>query len=308
VRRSRLEHSGALYHVIIRGNQRQKTFNCDNDYARYLKLLGERLEPRSFILYAYCLMPEHVHLLIEQASEYPLSRYMQRLQSAYTNYFNHRYGGKGNVFKGRYRVILVDKKRYLAEMVRHIHLNPHRSGLADAECYPWSSHRQYLGTESRILARVETNVVLSLSPGDDLTEHYLEFMEKGKKDDFRGRLYDLKDGKILGDMEFARETHERAGARDTRGPLKIRKGIGQIWAELKSRENLDEEPMGWTRSRLMAEAAYLAVEGSGWKQKEVADYFKIGPPTVCKAVKKYERKLLQNLDEGQFSISWTQEA
>jgi REP element-mobilizing transposase RayT len=86
-RRPRLFVPGLFYHVIVRGNQKQKTFLVDQDYQAYLERLAKYRKKYDIVLYAYCLMPNHVHLLLETSGE-PLSKFMQGLQQSYTQYFN----------------------------------------------------------------------------------------------------------------------------------------------------------------------------------------------------------------------------
>lgn len=102
-RKPRLFAPGVLYHVIVRGNQRQKTFLDDSDYRVYLDKLSQYRRRCSVTIYAYCLMPNHVHLLIE-CSATPLAKFMQGVQQSYTQYFNRRYNKVGHLFQGRYQV------------------------------------------------------------------------------------------------------------------------------------------------------------------------------------------------------------
>jgi REP element-mobilizing transposase RayT len=104
--------SGVLYHVIVRGNHRQKTFLNESDYQAYLERLGRYRKRLAVTVYAYCLMPNHVHLLVETGSQ-PLSRFMQGLQQSYTQYFNRKHHKVGHLFQGRYKAIVCDKDEYL---------------------------------------------------------------------------------------------------------------------------------------------------------------------------------------------------
>ena len=119
---------GALYHVIARGNRRQKIFCDDSDYELYLQFLEEYKERYRFSLYAYALLPNHLHLLIE-VGEIPLSRLMQTLQFRYTRNFNIKYQKFGHLFQGRYKGILCEKDSYLVEHSAYIHLNALRARL-----------------------------------------------------------------------------------------------------------------------------------------------------------------------------------
>jgi REP element-mobilizing transposase RayT len=135
-RRPRLFAPGLLYHVIARGNQRQLTFLGEDDYRAYSRRLALYRARHGVTLLAYCLMPNHVHLLA-RTGDVPLAKFMQGLQQSYTQWFNRLHGKVGHVFQGRYRAIVCDSEAYLLTLVRYIHLNPVRAGLvADPDQYP----------------------------------------------------------------------------------------------------------------------------------------------------------------------------
>ncbi len=122
-RRPRLFAPGLLYHVMVRGNQRQKTFLKEQDYQVYLERVAKYRKRCDAVLYAYCLMPNHVHLLLETSRE-PLAKFMQGLQQSYTQYFNRTHHKVGHLFQGRYKALVCEKERYLLALIRYIHLNP----------------------------------------------------------------------------------------------------------------------------------------------------------------------------------------
>src|SRR5215475_13753556 len=143
-RRPRLLAPGILYHVIVRGNQKQKTFLRDSDYQAYLERLGRYRRRWGVIVYAYCLMPNHVHLLVETGSQ-PISKFMQGLQQSYTQYFNRKHRKVGHLFQGRYKAIVCDKDEYLLTLIRYIHYNPVRAKMVhNTDQYPYSGHRNYI--------------------------------------------------------------------------------------------------------------------------------------------------------------------
>lgn len=142
-----MEFAGALYHVTSRGNARQDIFLTDRDREHYLFLLSREVRQRRWRCHAYCLMDNHLHLLIETPIP-SLSRGMQRLNSAYGQRFNREHGRVGHVLQGRYKSLLVEQEAYLLEVSRYIVLNPVRAGMVpDAGAWPWSSYRATAGLE-----------------------------------------------------------------------------------------------------------------------------------------------------------------
>jgi REP element-mobilizing transposase RayT len=141
----RLEFAGALYHVTARGNAREDIFRDDGDRATFLDLLGREIAQQRWRLYAYCLMGNHYHLLIE-TPEPNLTRGMQRLNQIYTQRFNRRHRRVGHVLQGRYKAIVVDKDSYFKELIRYVVLNPVRAKMVRLpERWAWSSYRATAG-------------------------------------------------------------------------------------------------------------------------------------------------------------------
>jgi putative transposase len=171
-RRRRVFAPGLLYHVIARGNHRQATFLTGLDYRAYLHRLARYQQRYGVMLYAYCLMPNHVHLLV-QTSDTPLAKFMQGLQQSYTQRFNRVHDKVGHLFQSRYKAIVCDRNDYLATLVRYIHLNPVRAGLVrDPKAYRYSAHGAYLVGDGRGL--VEPGPVLDMLGGQ---AGYQRFMD-----------------------------------------------------------------------------------------------------------------------------------
>ena len=140
----RIEFPGAFYHVIVRGNQRQDIFLDEQDRREFLERVKRYKKELGFVLYAYVLMSNHLHLLIE-TPEIPISKIMQRINLTYTQFFNKKYSTVGHIFQGRYKSFLCDREEYLLSLVRYLHLNPVRAKLVEhPQEYKWSSHRDYL--------------------------------------------------------------------------------------------------------------------------------------------------------------------
>jgi REP-associated tyrosine transposase len=210
-RRARVEYPGALYHVITRGNQRQRIFRDDRDRGKYLEILSSLKKQYSFRIPAYVLMLNHVHLLLE-SGEVPLSRIMQRLGSGYTQYFNRRHKQVGHLFQGRYKAILCDKDSYLLELTRYLHLNPVRAKVVkDPLDYLWSSYVGYVG-ETQGQQWLDSAEVLEQFSKivREARKLYRRFVMEGIGDGHKEEYYDVLEGRFLGDKEFAEEIKAKA--------------------------------------------------------------------------------------------------
>ena len=140
----RVDYPGALHHVIIKGNDGRLIFKLPDDKQHFLEMLGIFERRYGFLVYAYCLMDNHVHLLIETGLT-PLSVIMQKFLTGYVQWFNRKWDKWGHLLGDRYKSILVDKDRYFLAVLRYIHLNPVKAGLVEKpEEYLWSSYREYL--------------------------------------------------------------------------------------------------------------------------------------------------------------------
>jgi len=148
-RKPRIEFEGAFYHVLVRGNQKQKIFLEKQDFRKYLHILGDYKGLYSFFLHGYVLMPNHVHLLVETGKT-PLSKILQGINPALHDAFNWKYDTVGHLFQGRYKAILCNREEYLLNLIRYIHNNPVRAGLAEqADKYHWSSHKLFLKPKTK---------------------------------------------------------------------------------------------------------------------------------------------------------------
>ena len=206
-RKPRIQFEGAFYHIIVRGNQRQDIFLDEEDRRTYLERLQRYRIKCGFILYAYVLMTNHVHLLIETPND-PISRIMQMINFTYTQYFNKRYGKIGHLFQGRYKAYLCDKDSYLLSLVRYLHKNPVRAGLVEeAGAYTWSSHRDYFeGTKGLI----DKDKVLRLFSERPVIarRRYREFM--GDSEPEKSFLpYAAYEQQIVGGEQFIEEVGKR---------------------------------------------------------------------------------------------------
>ena len=124
----RIEYPGAWYHVMNRGRRGESVFRREKDYLTFIELLKETVEMWNLRVGAYCLMPNHYHLLI-QTPDANLSRCMRHINGVYTQRFNRNHLLDGQLFRGRYKAILVDADSYLLELLRYIHRKSAGSGF-----------------------------------------------------------------------------------------------------------------------------------------------------------------------------------
>ena len=194
-RRVRIHYPGACFHVMLRGNAKQEIFQGPGDIRRFEEILGEGVARYDVTVYAYCWMPNHVHMAV-QVSDTPLSKMMQSLSQRYTGWFNHKYERVGHLFQGRYKAVLVEELAYQMELIRYIHLNPVRAGLVKApEAYGNSSHRAYLAPEQgRTVSWLGIDAGMALFGGDPDAARlrYRHFMGEPVDED---RLKLLRTGK-----------------------------------------------------------------------------------------------------------------
>ena len=133
-------------HVVQRGHNRQPCFVHDTDHLVYLTTLAELLGKTQCALHAYCLMTNHVHLLLTPSTLHGCAKLMRDLGQRYVQYFNRRYKRTGTLWEGRFRSCLVDSARYVLACYRYVERNPVRAGMVvSAGAYRWSSHNGNTG-------------------------------------------------------------------------------------------------------------------------------------------------------------------
>jgi len=188
----RIEYEGAVYQVTIRGNNRAAIFAGVSDRKRFIVDLEESVQRFDIRLYLFCLMTNHVHLVLETPRA-NLSSFMHRLQTAYGRYFNRRHHQSGHLMQGRFGAAVVDEDEYVLKLSRYVHLNPvfvraQRSKSARARretlrAYPWSSYRGYVGL-SKPLSFVDYSPVLAMMGGPKKRRPaaYRRFVESGITD------------------------------------------------------------------------------------------------------------------------------
>ncbi len=151
-----------LYHVVYRGISRQNIFEEDSDYIKKINIISELKQEMQFEVYAYCLMTNHVHLLLKENSIGDISLIMKRLLVKYVGWFNKKYERSGALVANRYKSQPLETDEYLLSVIRYIHQNPLKANLVQAlSDYRWSSYLEYLNksklTDTRFILLMFNN-------------------------------------------------------------------------------------------------------------------------------------------------------
>ena len=269
----RIEYPGAVYHITTRGNAGQAVFLDDQDRTLFLDTYAEVGSRMQWRCYAYCLMDDHYHLVIETPKP-NLSKGMRQLNGVYTQRFNQRHDRGGHLFQGRYKAIVIERSRYLTDVCRHVVLNPVRMGMTrKAASWKWSSYRATAGLEVPP-AWLDTDWIMTAftrQRGRAQTA-YAKFVQDGKDlspwDNVRRQIYLGGDGFIRRLQTKPKLTTRR------RRPGK---------SELKKLSALRRRSHDPKRSMALA---YLT---GRYTLNEIAGQFGVHYSTVSRAVKEYEQ-------------------
>ncbi|MEE9411618.1 MAG: transposase [Methylococcales bacterium] len=196
----RIEYPGALTHVKSFSDEGSRIFLEEANRQVFIELLDELLIQHKIDCYAYCLMNDHYHLLLETATA-NLSKMMRSLNGRYTQYFNREYHQSGAIFRGRFKSVVVQKEKYLHEVSRHIILNPLRENLVDyPEDYKWSSYRSTAGMEQAPAWLVVDKLLGSFDSNKKTAEkQYKNYVKQGIGSNITGRVVQQS---YLGDQQF----------------------------------------------------------------------------------------------------------
>jgi len=207
----RIEYPGAYYHVMNRGLARSNIFLDDSDRQGFLALVGETSKLWEVEVYAYCLMGNHYHLLVQTPGG-GLSRAMRHLDGVYTQRFNRAHRRDGPLFRGRYRAILIDAEEYLLAVARYIHHNPVDAGIvSDIDHYRWSSHYGYL-SEKKAPEWLNTDSILSrFGRGRSGLREYQSFMRSKVEKEIQEYYTKPYFKPVLGSKGFVQWVMEKIG-------------------------------------------------------------------------------------------------
>lgn len=203
-RLSRIVIPGYPHHVIQRGNRRQKTFFRNADYRQYIRLMAQWCDALDVQIWAYCLMPNHVHLIAVPDDESGLAKAIGEAHRRYTRYINFREGWRGYLWQGRFASYVMDQ-HYLIATARYVELNPVRAGIAKYPGdYPWSSAKAHLSYQDDELAKA--------APLLDIVPNWGRLLASGMpaadEDSIKRHS---KTGRPLGDEHFIETIGELSG-------------------------------------------------------------------------------------------------
>ena len=309
-RKPRIEYSGAFYHVIARGNQKQRIFKDQADFQKYLLTLTVYKNRTGTRIYAYVLMNNHVHLLIE-TGDIPLSKFMQGVSQTYTMYFNRRYRTVGHLFQGRYKAILCDRDAYLLGLLNYIHKNPLRARIAEVlDAYPWSSHHAYTG-KNNPLGLVDADQVLRMfseSKGRARAK-YRTFMA-GEDTLSKSAVYATIDQRLQGDDEFVDRIMEQHDREEAHARQK-KKGLDEIARVIEQRYGItDKDIRSNYRTQELVQARIVfsqAASALGHRGNAIARYMRKDPAAVTRQLRDTEQggevRVVLKVLQGSKSIS-----
>lgn len=321
-RQSRIDAPGALHHIIGRGLERKPIFQDDIDRDKFVSRLAAILSTTSTRCFAWALIPNHFHLLL-QSGAVPIATVMRRLLTGYAVVFNRRHNRHGHLFQNRYKSILCQEEPYLLELVRYIHLNPLRAGVVDSmnelNSYRYSGHIRLLCDDSEpwqatdeVLQRFDKNLRRAR---EKYIVYIAEGVSAGKRPELvgggllrsaggwsgieaarRDGVYLRSDERILGDSSFVEEALNAAKEQmEMRDSYRLQgvdlERVAQVAASLVG---IDVEEVWKTgkkpvRSQARSLLCYWATRELGLTATSVGRRLSITQPAVSRAAERGEQ-------------------
>ncbi len=207
-RAARIVCIGVPYHVTQRGNFRMDIFEEDADREKYLEFFKQYKEQFKVKVYAWCLMSNHVHFIVEPTTEKGLAELFKFTHMRYSQYFNRKKGAHGHLWQGRFFSCALDND-HLYEAMRYVELNPLRAGIVQRiDGYSWSSVKEHLNGKGKMTLDAVTNYLEI----DDWKEY---LREKGDDELINNIRKRTKIGKPLGDAKFIKKMEKLSGKKFT---------------------------------------------------------------------------------------------
>ena len=319
----RIQYPDAWYHVINRGRRAEAIFLGKKDYSTFIGLLKEAVDLWNVRVSAYCLLSNHYHLLL-QTPDANLSRCMRHINGVYTQRFNRSHHLDGQLFRGRYKSILIDADSYLLELIRYIHRNPIDSGIAkNLEKYPWSSHQGYL-SDAKKWRWLYKDFVLSMFSDDKRLsrKRYREFVSRESAEEINVILGKKKLPSILGSEGFIERMRRMFSVDKRHVEVPESKSLAPEVKRIKEvvcrSYDVEKEALTVTRRGIANEprnvAIYLMRHLRGDSLEEIGREFEVARySSVSSVVERIKtviaknRKLRQRVEEFKKEINMSQE-
>lgn len=311
----RLDAPDTLHHVMVRGIEGRAIFRDDQDRDDFVRRLGEVAMAKDLTIYAWALVPNHLHLLIRTGAT-SLARAMRSLLTGYAGAFNRRHRRRGHLFQNRYKSIVVEEEPYLVELVRYIHLNPLRAhvlpDLRALDRYPYTGHAVLLGR--RQCAGQDTASVLGrfATRPSRARVAYRAFVSagipQGRRPELqggglvrslggwaavralrRGREQYAADERVLGSSAFVEALQREIAARpaERRPTVPLDALVTRVCAAVHLAPTaLQEGSRRTVVCRARAGIAYLALDVGGYPAPRLVSVLGVRPPSIHKAAQR----------------------
>jgi len=289
----RLQGENCFYHITSRGDDRKRVYINDSDFKKFLEYTLRAKERFKFYLYAYVLMPNHYHLLIETLRP-NLSRIMQYINTSYTTYYNIKRKRYGHLFQGRYKSIVADKDNYFQHLSRYMHLNPVRAKIVERpEDYAWSSYNGYNSKNGDgYIDKDRIKDALDMNEAE-----YRRFVSDGVETGESNPFKKIYAGFILGNASFIKEKLRDSKAQLEGENISYNRALTRYFSAeeiidaVAERYGKSREELCDSKKRPMKEkriAIYLIKKFSNLTNNKIGERFGITYSAVSKAARQLE--------------------
>ncbi|MCK4666404.1 transposase [Candidatus Dependentiae bacterium] len=285
-RQARIDLPDFFYHIYCRGQRKQPLFFSERDFYTYIWKLKSILKEIDIDLYAFCLMMNHLHLLIYR-NEDSLAKFQQMLNIRYAKYFNEKYNLVGYLFQGRYKSKIVLNQDYLMNLLVYIHQNPVKAGIVKNESdYKFSSAAFYHGL-SKFLLPIKKIPILS---GSNSVEKYLKFLRNG---DYEYSKY----RSCIGSKEEYMKFEKRKAGREkgfyinkrkiVKTEVELREDFLKLLKEITNLEIKDFVEKGVSLSKIIRNKIIYNLFRQGYNKAQIARFFDLSIVSVFRIIKKF---------------------
>ena len=202
---------GLTYHVINRGNSKQKVFHKNQDYNAFFRLMKEAKKRYPLNIYAYCMMPNHFHLILMPDQPHHLSKWMHWLMTIHARRYHYFYKTSGHLWQNRFKSFIIQNDEHLITVLRYVEGNPVRAKLVlSSKDWLWSSHRERIGKES--------GKILDTLP-IKLPSNWTEYVDKQLTcANLKNLRQSVNRQAPFGDIEWQKKTSQQLGLEQTLKP------------------------------------------------------------------------------------------